>query len=75
MWDLPLPRDVQPRNQDGEVAALRLLPLAEAVELAAGDAMTVDAALVVLDVVLRHRVLDDATHARLAARAAPLWVG
>lgn len=75
VWDLPLPPDVQPRNQDGEVAALRLLPLAEAVELAAGDAMTVDAALVVLDFALRHRVLDNATHARLAARASALWVG
>ncbi len=75
VWDLPLPPDVQPRNQDGEVAALRCLPLAQAIELAAGDAMTVDAALVTLDFALRHHLLDEATHARLAARAAPLWVG
>jgi 8-oxo-dGTP pyrophosphatase MutT (NUDIX family) len=73
VWDLPLPRDATPRNQDGEVAALRLLPVEEAIALAAGDAMTVDAALVTLDFALRHRLLDAASHARLSARVAGLW--
>jgi 8-oxo-dGTP pyrophosphatase MutT (NUDIX family) len=72
-WDLPLPAEVTPRNQDGEVAALQCLPIAEALALAAGDTITVDAALVILDFALRHRLLDGTTHARLAARAAPLW--
>ncbi len=73
VWDLPLPRDVTPRNQDGEVASLRLVPVDEAIALAAGDAMTVDAALVTLDFALRHALLDDASHARLSARAAMQW--
>ena len=66
-FDLHLPADVTPVNQDGEVAELRCLPVAEAIELAAGDTMTVDAALVTLDFALRHRLLGGDEHARLAA--------
>ena len=66
-FDLRLPADVTPINQDGEVAELRCLPVAEAIELAAADAMTVDAALVTLDFALRHRLLGGDEHARLAA--------
>lgn len=73
VWDLPLPRDVMPHNQDGEVAALRLVPVDEALALAATGAMTVDAALATLDFALRHRLLDATQHARLAERAASLW--
>ena len=57
-WDLALPPGVQPRNQDGEVAAFHCLPVAEALALAATDAMTVDAALVTLDFALRHGLVD-----------------
>src|SRR5512139_177828 len=64
VWDLPLPADLVPRNQDGEVASLQRLPVAEALALAAGDTMTVDAALVTLDFALRHRLLDVTTHER-----------
>lgn len=71
-WDLRLEPGQQPRNQDGEVAALRLLPVAEAIELAHGDAMTVDAALVTLDFALRHRLLDAGAAGALAATLAPL---
>lgn len=74
VFDLCLPADLEPRNQDGEVASLRLLPVDEALALAAGDAMTVDAALVTLDFALRHRLLGAADHARLAERAAGLFV-
>ena len=74
VYDLPLPTGVQPANQDGEVAAFRLLTLAQAIELAAGECMTVDAALVTLDFVLRHRLLPKASAAPLAARCAALWV-
>ena len=71
-WDLRLEPGQQPRNQDGEVAELRLLPVDEAVELAAGDAMTVDAALVTLDFALRHRLLNAGAAEALAAALAPL---
>jgi 8-oxo-dGTP pyrophosphatase MutT (NUDIX family) len=64
-WDLPLPAGLVPANQDGEVAGFHCLPCAEALALASGDAMTVDAALVTLDFALRHGLLP-------AAQAAPL---
>ena len=56
-WDLPLPDGLLPVNQDGEVAGFRCLPCDEALALAAGDSMTVDAALVTLDFALRHALL------------------
>ncbi len=70
-FDLRLPPDAQPRNQDGEVASLQLMPVAEALALAATARMTVDAALVTLDFALRHRLLGDA-HQRLQAAFEPL---
>lgn len=73
-WDLQLQPHEQPRNQDGEVHAFTLHAAAEALAIAAGDTMTVDAALVTLDFALRHRLLaDDEQHA-LQRRAAALWV-
>jgi len=57
VWDLALPEGVAPHNQDGEVQAFSRLPLDEALALAAGDTMTVDAALVTLDFALRHGLL------------------
>lgn len=71
-WDLELRPGVEPRNQDGEVAAFRCLPVDEAVALAAGDAMTVDAALVTIDFALRHRLLDAAQAAWLDKRLRPI---
>jgi 8-oxo-dGTP pyrophosphatase MutT (NUDIX family) len=56
-FDLRLPAGLTPVNQDGEVAELRCLPVQEAVTLASGDSMTVDASLVTLDFALRHRLL------------------
>jgi 8-oxo-dGTP pyrophosphatase MutT (NUDIX family) len=70
-WDLPLPAGLQPVNQDGEVAAFRCLPCDEALALAAGDAMTVDAALVTLDFALRHALLPAAQARALADALAP----
>lgn len=63
-YDLPLPAGRVPRNVDGEVAGFALMPLAEAVALAASGRMTVDAALVTLDFVLRHGLVDDPAAAR-----------
>ncbi len=74
VFDLALPTGVTPINQDGEVAAIACVPLHEAAELAAGDAMTVDAALVTIDFLLRHRVLAADAHAALTAAMVPLWV-
>jgi 8-oxo-dGTP pyrophosphatase MutT (NUDIX family) len=69
-FDIELPPGRVPQNQDGEVAAFTCLPLAEAAALAAGETMTVDAALVTLDFLLRHDGLgaDEAAplHAALA---------
>jgi hypothetical protein len=52
-----------PQNQDGEVQGFRLLPLADALALAQGDTMTVDAALVTLDFADRHGLLPAALQA------------
>ncbi len=54
VWDLELAAGQFPVNQDGEVESFRCLPVAEALALAASDAMTVDAALVTLDFALRR---------------------
>lgn len=62
-YDLPLRAGVTPKNQDGEVAAFTLMPVQDALALASsatGPLMTVDAALVTLDFLLRHRLLDNA---------------
>jgi 8-oxo-dGTP pyrophosphatase MutT (NUDIX family) len=53
-FDLELPAGLVPANQDGEVAGFTLLPLADALKLASGPAMTVDAALVTIDFLHRH---------------------
>lgn len=66
-WDLALPPDWAPHNHDGEVAGFRLLPVADALALAAGDTMTVDAALVTLDFGLRHGLFAPAEAAQLGA--------
>jgi 8-oxo-dGTP pyrophosphatase MutT (NUDIX family) len=53
-FDLPLPADWRPRNQDGEVAGFSLLAPAQAQALALEGRMTVDAALVTLCFLQRH---------------------
>jgi 8-oxo-dGTP pyrophosphatase MutT (NUDIX family) len=56
-FELELPAGLQPVNQDGEVAGFTLLPVADAMRLASGSAMTVDAALVTIDFLHRHRFI------------------
>lgn len=68
VFDLLLPADARPHNQDGEVAGFTCLPLPQALQLAAGDTMTVDAALVTLDFALRRALLPAAQRQRLEAR-------
>lgn len=57
VYDLPMPEDLVPQNQDGEVAWHHLLPVEQALELATNGDMTVDAALATLDFALRHALL------------------
>ena len=66
-FDLALPQGVLPQNQDGEVAGFQLLPLAEAMALAASGRMTVDAALVTLDFGHRHGLLTAEEVASISA--------
>jgi len=56
-FDLCLPPSCVPRNTDGEVQNFRCWPVKEALALAAGTSMTVDAALVSLDFAVRHGLL------------------
>lgn len=67
VFDLALPPQLTPSNQDGEVAEVKPHACADALTLAAGDAMTVDAALVTLEFALRRRLLPPPLHATLAA--------
>lgn len=73
-FDLRLPDDVTPVNQDGEVGEWHRLPVAEAIERAAAGEMTVDAALVTLDFSLRRGLLAAEAAVSLAQRMRPLRV-
>jgi 8-oxo-dGTP pyrophosphatase MutT (NUDIX family) len=63
-YDLALPPDTTPLNQDGEVHGFTRMRPADAMALAAGDGMTVDAALVTIDFGLRHGLIQDEDAAR-----------
>ena len=58
MHDLDLPHDTVPVNQDGEVAAFRVVSPDEAARLVANasgpDVVTADASLVIVDWLMRH---------------------
>ena len=71
-FDLRLSPHVRPCNQDGEVAELNCMPVAEAIERAAMGEMTLDAALVTLDFALRHHLLNAHERKGLSARMAKL---
>jgi len=60
VYDLELQPGEEPVNQDGEVAGVELLSCARAAQAAAGPGMTVDAALVTLDFLLRWQLLPAA---------------
>jgi 8-oxo-dGTP pyrophosphatase MutT (NUDIX family) len=79
-FDLNVPAHWQPQNQDGEVAGFERLPVADALRLALGGTMTVDAALVTLDFGARHGLLaqaglDDTLAHAVAAGPAALQPG
>ncbi len=74
VYDLDMPRDLRPYNHDGEVAEFHCLPITQALALAAGPDMAVDASMVTLDFALRHELLSAAAHAELAPAFAALTV-
>lgn len=71
-FDVPLAPHERPVNQDGEVEEFQCVSVAQAAEWAAQGEMTVDAALVTLDFLLRHRLLAPEDHAALVPRMAAL---
>lgn len=74
VYDLELDPDRVPANQDGEVDAIVRFEVAEAAELALSGQMTVDAALVTLDFLLRRDILPGPQRLALAPRLeALLW--
>jgi 8-oxo-dGTP pyrophosphatase MutT (NUDIX family) len=74
VFDLRLPAALRPQNQDGEVAGFDCLPVDEALTLAAGTRMTVDAALATLDFALRHALLPEPAAQHLQAGLSALLV-
>ena len=71
-FDLELPPGRVPVNQDGEVAAFATMAPREALACALSGRMTVDAALVTIDFLLRHALLDPAATAATAEAAEAL---
>ena len=59
IYDLALPADFVPRNQDGEVGEHRLARIDEVARRIEEGAMTVDASLATLDCLLRRRWIDE----------------
>jgi 8-oxo-dGTP pyrophosphatase MutT (NUDIX family) len=71
VYDLPLPEDFVPHNQDGEVSEHRLARIDEVARWIEDGALTVDASLATLDCLLRHRWIDDESCAGIDALFAP----
>lgn len=71
IYDLALPADFAPRNQDGEVGEHRLARIDEVARWIEEGAMTVDASLATLDCLLRRRWIDEEACAGIEALFAP----
>jgi 8-oxo-dGTP pyrophosphatase MutT (NUDIX family) len=71
IYDLALPVDFTPRNQDGEVGEHRLARIDEAARWIEEAAMTVDASLATLDCLLRRRWVDEEVCAGIDALFMP----
>ncbi|GLU32922.1 DUF4743 domain-containing protein [Trinickia caryophylli] len=61
VYDLMLPEDFTPHNQDGEVGEHRLARIDEVARWIEEGAMTVDASLATLETMLRRRWIDEAS--------------
>lgn len=59
VFDLVLPADFAPRNQDGEVGEHRLARIGEVAKWIEEGAMTVDASLATIDLMLRRQWIDE----------------
>jgi len=58
-FDLPLPSEFSPTNQDGEVSQFQLLSFEDAVDLVLAEELTPDAGVVTADFLIRHsRYID-----------------
>jgi 8-oxo-dGTP pyrophosphatase MutT (NUDIX family) len=71
VYDLPLPEDFVPHNQDGEVGEHRLARIGEVARWIEEGAMTVDASLATLDCLLRHRWIEERACAGIDALFTP----
>ncbi|AOJ75914.1 NUDIX hydrolase [Burkholderia ubonensis] len=71
VYDLPLPRDFAPHNQDGEVAEHLLAGVPEVIGWLRDGQATLDASLAMLDTLLRHRWLAPEDAAGIDALFAP----
>ncbi|HEX7936329.1 MAG TPA: DUF4743 domain-containing protein [Paraburkholderia sp.] len=71
IYDLALPADFAPRNQDGEVGEHRLARIDEVARWIEEGALTVDASLATLDCLLRRRWIDEEACAGIEALFAP----
>jgi len=71
IYDLALPEDFAPRNQDGEVGEHRLARIEDVAQAIEEGAMTVDASLATLDCLLRRRWIDEEACAGIDALFAP----
>ncbi|KAA1014937.1 DUF4743 domain-containing protein [Paraburkholderia panacisoli] len=71
IYDLALPADFAPRNQDGEVGEHRLARIDEVARWIEEGALTVDASLATLDCLLRRRWIDEDACEGIEALFAP----
>jgi isopentenyldiphosphate isomerase len=71
IYDLALPEDFAPRNQDGEVGEHRLARIEDVAQAIEEGAMTVDASLATLDCMLRRRWIDEDACAGIDTLFAP----
>ena len=75
IYDLALPADFAPRNQDGEVGEHRLARIDEVARWIEEGAMTVDASLATLDCLLRRRWIDEEACQGIEALFTPPVIG
>jgi 8-oxo-dGTP pyrophosphatase MutT (NUDIX family) len=71
VYDLALPEDFAPHNQDGEVGEHRLARIDEVARWIEEGALTVDASLATLDCMLRRRWIDEDACEGIEALFAP----
>jgi len=71
VYDLALPEDFAPANQDGEVGEHRLARIEEVARWIEEGRLTVDASLATLDCLLRRRWIDEQACAGIDALFAP----